>query len=62
MGLERKDHTGPEKQRDERKDHLVTKVLTEKEHAQHNSDGYNAQNRHRPFDQLQNLAELPDVA
>ena len=51
-GLERTDCTGSKKKCDERKDHFVAKVLVEKEHAQHNPYGNDAQNGHGPLDEL----------
>lgn len=54
--------TGPKEECNEGKDHLIAKVLAEEEHAQHDPDGYNAQDGHGPLDQLQYPAELLDVA
>ena len=46
----------------EGKDHLVTKVFVEEEHAKHDSDRYDAQNRHSPLDDFQDFPKLPDIA
>ena len=59
---ERTKYTGSKEKCNEGKDHLVTKVLAKEEHAQHDPDGYDAQDRHHPLDQLQDLAEFVDVA
>ena len=42
-------------------DHLLTKFFIEKEHPKHDPDRNNAQDRHSPLDNLQNLAKLPDI-
>lgn len=54
-------HTCTEEESDERKDHLVSKFLVEKEHPQHDFDWHNPQYRHCPFDELQHLSEFPNV-
>lgn len=50
-----------EKQRNERIHHLVAKVLAEEEEAQHDGDGEQAEDRHGPFDDLEEEAEALDV-
>ena len=42
-------------------DHLLTKFFVEKEHPKHDPYRYNAQDRHSPFDDLQNFAKFLDI-
>ena len=42
-------------------DHLVTKLLIEEEHPKHDSNRYNAQDRHSPLDDFQNFPKLLDI-
>lgn len=51
----------PEKQRNERIDHLVAKVLAEEEETQHDGDGDQAEQGHRPLDDFEEEAEALDV-
>ena len=60
-GLEMLRYTGSKEKGNEGKDHFFAKLLVEEKHAEHDSDGDKTQNGHGPFDELQDLAELPDV-
>lgn len=51
----------PEEQRNERIDHLVAKVPAEEEEAQHDGDGDQAEQGHRPLDDFEEEAEAFDV-
>ena len=44
------------------KDHLVTELFIEEEHPKHDSNRYNAQDRHSPLDDFQDSPKLPDIA
>ena len=53
--------TRAKKQRNQRKNHLVSEVLAEEEHAKHSLNRDNAENRHRVLNDLQHLSEFLDV-
>ena len=53
--------TCTKKESNEGKDHFLAKLLVEEEHAEHDSDGYEAEDGHGVFDYLQDSTKLLDV-
>ena len=53
--------TCAKKKSNEWKDHLVAELFVEEEHAKHDSNGYDAQDRHSPLDDFQNSPKLLDI-
>lgn len=54
--------TGTQEESNEGIDHFIAKVLTEEEHAKHDTDGNQTKEWHGPFDELEDFAEFLNVA
>lgn len=57
-----KENTCSKEKSDEREDHLVTKVLVEEEHSEHNPEWDEAEQGHSIFDDSEHFSELPDIS
>ncbi len=62
MEEEPKSHTRSQEESDQWKNHLLTKLLVEKEHPKHDLDRDQTKNGHGVLDDLENFPKLPDVS
>ena len=55
-------NTCSEEKSDERENHLITKILAEEEHPEHDSEWNEAEQGHSVFDDTEHFSELLDIS